>query len=108
MTHECQCSEEAQSTVQQSQLNEEFAIEYEDFKVTGLRKLVTEAVMSDGRANPNWGEPASRPCWWPKNIPFEDVNYYKTKPRREQLLAILNAFKEWKDPGGEAADSDCN
>ncbi|XP_074630276.1 uncharacterized protein LOC141889038 isoform X2 [Acropora palmata] len=93
---------EAQSTVQQSQLNEEFAIEYDDFKVTALRKLVREAVMSDGRANPNWGEPASRPCWWPKNIPFEDVNYYKTKPRREQLLAILNAFKEWKDPGAQS------
>ena len=39
----------AQSTVQQSQLNEEFAIEYEDFKVTALRKLVREAVMSDGK-----------------------------------------------------------
>ena len=36
----------AQSTVQ---LNEEFAIEYDDFKVTALRKLVREAVMSDGK-----------------------------------------------------------
>ena len=39
----------AQSTVQQSQLNEEFAIEYEEFRVEGLTKLVTEAVMSDGK-----------------------------------------------------------
>ena len=36
----------AQSTVQ---LDEEFAIEYDDFKVTALRKLVREAVMSDGK-----------------------------------------------------------
>ena len=39
----------AQSTVQQSQLNEEFAIEYEEFRVEGLTKLLTEAVMSDGK-----------------------------------------------------------
>ena len=39
----------AQSTVQQSQLNEEFAIEYEEFRVEGLTKLVREAVMSDGK-----------------------------------------------------------
>ena len=39
----------AQSTVQQSQLNEEFAIEYEDFTVKALWKLVRKAVMSDGK-----------------------------------------------------------
>ena len=39
----------AHSTVQQSQLNEEFAIEYEEFRVEGLTKLLTEAVMSDGK-----------------------------------------------------------
>ena len=39
----------AQSTVQQSQLNEEFTIKYDDFKVNALWKLVREAVISDGK-----------------------------------------------------------
>ena len=38
-----------QSTVQQSQLNEEFPKEYDDFRVTDLRKMVIKAVMSDGK-----------------------------------------------------------
>ena len=58
--------------------------------------------MITGRANPNWGDPASRPCWWPKNIPFEDVNNHT----RQEFLDILNVFKEWKDPGGVSADTD--
>ena len=40
----------AQSTVQQSQLNEEFPKEYEVLKVPELRKWVIKAVRSDGKA----------------------------------------------------------
>ena len=40
----------AQSAVQQSQPNEEFPKEYDDFRVTDLRKIVIKAVMiSDGK-----------------------------------------------------------
>lgn len=39
----------AQSAVQQSELNEEFPKEYDDFRVTDLRKIVIKAVMSDGK-----------------------------------------------------------
>lgn len=39
----------AQSAVQQRQPNEEFPKEYDDFRVTDLRKIVIKAVMSDGK-----------------------------------------------------------
>ena len=39
----------AQSAVQQSEPNEEFPKEYDDFRVTDLRKIVIKAVMSDGK-----------------------------------------------------------
>ena len=53
----------AQATVQQSQLNEEFIITYDEVMVGGLRKLVREAVMSDGKAT----KTALTFQWWDSN-----------------------------------------
>ncbi|XP_067031757.1 uncharacterized protein [Acropora muricata] len=90
------------------QLNEEFPKKYELLKVTELRKEVIKAVRSDGRSRPNWGNPASSPYWWPLDIPYVDVNNHRPQPRKEHLLAILNAFKNWKYLGGVSPDSHCN
>ena len=53
----------AQATVQQSQLNEELIITYDEFKVEGLWKVVREAVMSDGKAT----KTALTFQWWGSN-----------------------------------------
>ena len=44
-----------QSAVQPIQPNEEFPKEYDDFRVTDLRKIVIKAVMSDGKVTVTLG-----------------------------------------------------
>ena len=48
----------AQSAVQQSKPNEKFPKEYDDLRVTDLRKIVIKAVMSDtdSTQSPSTGE----------------------------------------------------
>jgi len=46
-----------------------------------------------GRRRPYWGKPESRPWWWPGDIDFADVNNSGSRPRLEQLVTILEAFK---------------
>ena len=45
----------AQSAVQQSIPNEKFPKEYDDLRVTDLRKIVIKAVMSDGKVTVTLG-----------------------------------------------------
>ena len=53
--------------------------------------------MLTGRSKPNWGKADSRPWWWPVDIAFADINNSRSRPSLEQLLAILEAFKNSKE-----------
>ena len=76
----------AQSTVQQSQLNEEFAIEYDDFKVTALWKFVRKAVMSDGKVTVT----ALTFQWWGPNYNYWGLSFFKFS------IPFFLSFTRWK------------
>lgn len=57
-----------------------------------------------GKTQPGWGKEDSKPGWWPSEVPFIDVNNRKQRPRLEQLISIMNAFKNKGDQEMEECD----
>ena len=56
------------------------------------------------RTQPGWGKDDSKPGWWPSEVPFIYVNNRRRRPRLDQLISIMNAFKNKGDQEMEDCD----
>ncbi|KAJ7318256.1 hypothetical protein OS493_038200 [Desmophyllum pertusum] len=71
------------------------AQDFRDYRVEELRKMCRQAVLSDGRAKPEWKNLKTKPEWWPEEVKYADINT-NPKPRQEQLVLIMQRYCEWK------------
>ena len=51
------------------------------------------------RSKPRWDDEPTKVTRWPVDIAFADINNSKSRPRLEQLLAIIEAFKYGQEAG---------
>ena len=48
-----------------------------------------------GRSRPGWGKERCKPAWWPAGVPFTDINNAKPRPKRNDLILLLESYRDW-------------
>ena len=61
------------------------------------RVLCLFLLLLTWRSKPRWVDEPTNVTRWPVDIAFADINNSRSQPRLEQLLAILEAFKNSKE-----------
>ena len=36
-----------------------------------------------------------KPAWWPAGVPFTDINNSKNRPKRNDLILIMESYRDW-------------
>ena len=52
-------------------------------------------IFHVGRSRPGWGKEQCKPAWWPAGVPFTDINNSKNRPKRNDLILIMESYRDW-------------